>query len=518
MAVKSVSFVRAVRALLEAHGRMSRNALLRDAGPKLAAVASALVVLLWLVLTLPMASMMFFVGAASTGTTAWAGTVYSVVPLISGLVALFSADGRELDWEKLASYPVRPQVLFTAEAIAVQGNPVLLSTTVCLVGLAMGQLVAQAAGVVPVLVCLLTSILLTLSVRVFLATVAQLLVSRARTLVVVTFVSLPMVVLWLIDAFSEGGEDREKFLQAIELLKHLGEWLPASRQLTGGFDSLSSVTRLLGPLALPLVLLWVTYRAAFLGGPRVRAVHKVAPERLWSFRSPTLGLARLHILSLWSTELGRWAIAAPIFWVVPLMFLRSKLSGEVAGDTLYLSLWVMTPMMSLGMVLNQFGTDRGAVKGLLLLPVSARQLLHGKALALGALLAGEMLLLTPVAIWLFRPDPAVLLNGPLMAVAVLLIQLSLGQFVSVMWPRPLPRKGLRQPPGGLLVGLVSIGTVFGVLLPILGLSYALREWPLVLSLILGALCAASFSVFVGTTGLAERFLVARQERLVESLS
>jgi hypothetical protein len=65
---------------------------------------------------------------------------------------------------------------------------------------------------------------------------------------------------------------------------------------------------------------------------------------------------------------------------------------------------------------------------------------------------------------------------------------------------------------------VSVATVFGLLVPLGALWWQLADEPGVLTAVLASLCAAAFGVFLGTSRLAERFLEARRERVVETLS
>jgi hypothetical protein len=63
-----------------------------------------------------------------------------------------------------------------------------------------------------------------------------------------------------------------------------------------------------------------------------------------------------------------------------------------------------------------------------------------------------------------------------------------------------------------------MATMVGVLLPLLLGWWALHDRPVLLTVVLGALCAGAFGVLLLTSRAAEQFLVARRERVVESLS
>jgi hypothetical protein len=350
------------------------------------------------------------------------------------------------------------------------------------------------------------------ALRAFVATVAGWLVARSQSIVVVGFMLVPAVVLWGVERLD--ADSMRCFFIGLQGALSM---LPASVQAAGNLGSASGLASLFAPTLVPVLLLWLTYRLAFREATPVSR-RRSGVERLWSFSSPIFGLARLQVTAVLASEIGRFTAVMPVVWVVPVLVMRSRLSSVMSGDGLFFAVWAMTPTMLLNLVLNQFGADRGAVKALMLLPVGERELLRGKALGMAAFMVANGLALTPLTYFVARPSLSSLPHGPLVAIAVFLVQLSIGQFASVLWPRPLPRKGLRQPPGGLIVGLVSLATVLGMLVPLALLWWALSASPQALTAMLAALCVLLFGVFVATSRLAEQFLAARRERVVETLS
>jgi hypothetical protein len=208
----------------------------------------------------------------------------------------------------------------------------------------------------------------------------------------------------------------------------------------------------------------------------------------------------------------------PVLFALPLLLVRLQLASVLSSELTFFIVWTMTPTMLLNLSLNQFGADRGAVKALLLLPISPRELLQGKAVGLALIAAVNSTVLTVVTLVLLRPPLSSLVTGPLAGVSLFLVGLTVGQFTSIAWPRPLPLKGLRGPQGGVVLGFISLGIMFVVTVPLVLISFWLRDEPWLLAAGLALVAAACFSLFFGSTQLAVQFLVDRRERLVESLS
>ena len=515
----AVGFFRAARALMSAHVRTGLNAALRDAGPVVTALATVISVGLWLVLAVAAGGLFFFLGwSASRGPPLTIPIAMTIVPVVAAFLSTLTGDVRALDWEKLKAYPVSAPVLFSAELVAGMANPFMNLPAVWLVALTAGHVTggtAQARVAIPMLA---TSLALLVALRALGASLAGWIINRSRWGFVLLGLLTPVVTFRFGELGQQGGHaDLEALKSAAAGFAQAASLLPAVIQASGGWTSASGVLRLVGPSLVPLSMGVLAYRLAFRElTPKVRRV--VRAERLWSFRSPVVGLARLHIKAVFASEIGRFTAVIPVLWVLPVLALRARMPAALPPEMIFFSVWAITPTMLLSLALNQFGADRGAVKGLLLLPLSARTLLRGKALGLGIIMAANALALSPLTLVTSRPSPSSLPHGPLAAATVFLVQLAIGQFTSVVWPRPLPRKGLRQPPGGVLVGLVAIGSAAGMLLPLMGLRWLLADAPGLLTLALLGTCAGAFGVFLVTSRLAEQFLDARRERLVETLS
>ncbi len=518
MAVSRPSFLGAMRALIGAHLLASVNAATRDAGKVLAGFAAVLTALAVGALSLVTIFMFGSMGAIAAASTARQGSsaaawFFTVMPVVLALLAMMGGDARTLDWEKLKPYPVPRAPLFFAEVLASLTNPFTLIGLLCLGSFAVGLGLFEHSLAPRLLLVVTTAFALTLSLRALIASGALWLVNHLQFIMLVAMMALPALAFALID-FEHPDVDSG----TADLLSALGwQVLPAGWQLAG--------THPLGAwsvLLLPAGFFALAYKLAFREVMPGRA-SVARPEKLWSFRLPVFGLARVAVRSIWATDLGRFTMLSPGLWVLSVVLIRQKLStlpGMPAIDPswLWLGAWVMTPNMLTNLVLNQFGPDRGAVKALMLLPVTDRQLLRGKALGLYVIGLGNAAVLAPIAWFVVRPSWAVTLAGPLTGYTIFTLMVAAGQFTSVLWPRPLPRKVLKPPAGNLVVGLVAMGILLGSSVPIGLVWWALHDRPLGLFAALAAIALGTTALFWATSQAAEQFLALRRERLVETLS
>lgn len=518
-----VSFPRAVRALLEAHVRTAFNAGLRNAGIGVTALALAVALLLWLGFLVPVCLASALAGFKLAGEPrAFAlvsGAVFLFMPLFGGVVSLMTGDGQELDLDKLEPYPVPPAALFAAELVASFVNPVMAIAAGMQTAFALGALLSGAAGAWPVAFALATGLSLQAGARALVAAVADRLVRRAQGVLVVLLAVLPVA---LLAALKRLGEKRVD--AGVESVAALFRFLPSALQLqapsrwAAGAHGEAALW-LAGPLAVSALVLVLAMRLArrdLSGGVARQAT---GPATLWSYRSPVTALARVQLSALWATELGRFSLFLPAFWLVFIPLRAEAPELSLRPDLVALFIWVLLPTMLATFTLNQFGLDRGAVKALFLLPLDETQLLYGKSLGLGLVLLVQCSAAALLVGLLVPQSPAFLLAGPALALTIGGLHLLIGQWTSVAWPRPIPRRGLRQPPGSLLVGLVTLATLFGTALPLGALWWALggtSPWALAAVLLgLAGAVAALHRVF---TPLAAQAVAHRRERLVESLS
>lgn len=518
-----VSFPRAVRTLLEAHVRTAFNAGLRNAGIGVSAIALVIAIVLFLAFLVPL--------CLASAVAGWrlvdeprpfalvSGAMFLVMPMFGGVVSLMTGDGQELDLDKLEPYPVPPTALFAAELLASFVNPIMGISAGMQLAFALGALVAGGAAAWPVVVVLATGLSLQAGVRAVISAVADRLVRRGQALLVMLIAVLPVGGLALVRSVGE-----KRFGLAVDQLVEIVQWFPSALQMKApqhwaNGHPLEAMLWLAGPLAATALLLVLALRLS--RREPSSGVERAAsgPKALWSYRSPVVALARVQLAALWATELGRFTLFLPLFWLVFIPLRADAPELTQRPDLVALFIWVLLPTMLAGFTLNQFGFDRGAVKALFLLPLDEAQLLYGKSLALGVVLLAQCALAAALVGALVPQSPAYLVAGPALALTVGGLHLLIGQWTSVAWPRPIPRKGLRQPPGSLLIGVVTLVSLFGTVLPLGGLWWAIgasAPWTLAgVMLALAAFVAALHRVF---TPLAAKAVAHRRERLVESLS
>ena len=240
------------------------------------------------------------------------------------------------------------------------------------------------------------------------------------------------------------------------------------------------------------------------------------PGRLWTFHGPVEGIARLHFRTLMASQLGRFAFLMPVMTLVllkgPFAQFRGQTLWAVPMAFAYLSL------VGNNVVLNQFGFDRHGIKVLLLLPLTATDLLKGKLLGMAVHQGLQALLLIALLATFEGAGPAPLLAGALMLGCVFLAQSAVGQWTSLWAPRPMGMDSLKNSNMPFAVGMLSLATS-GLWTGIFGGLYALVAW-LTPGWLVPAM-ALAFALALGAhfalLPTVAAFLDRRREVLVERL-
>jgi hypothetical protein len=241
-------------------------------------------------------------------------------------------------------------------------------------------------------------------------------------------------------------------------------------------------------------------------------------ERLWSFTTPTRGIARLHWVSLMGSSIGMMGLLMPLV----ILFVMRRLL-EPTGP-----LWALPALLSALLVVNaaihfdQFGLDGAGVKSLLLLPVRSADLLAGKTLALAVYQGSQVLLLLGVFGSMHRLGPTQALAATCLSGCQLLLNVSVGHWSSIQFPRALPRnmfKNTTNTSSSPLLSVISLGAtvigamVFGAAFVVSGRSAAAWQLPL-MAILLGVMTLVYWRVVLPR---AARGLDGRHERLVQFL-
>lgn len=518
----AVSLGRAVRALVETHVRSTFNRTLRDAGLAVTIVAMVTLALLVVAFLVPLGAVAWYFGdrfGLAPDTLGYVGAVFTVVPIFACVASMIAGDVQAIDHEKLKPYPVPPRALFVAETLASFTHPLMFGAVVVQLAFAAGlaHSVRRGEGSAVIAVTLLTSLVFQGALQSLLATIAARFIRRAQVLLILSMMVAPAIGALMLDR-PESHVTADTLVRNVNLLA----LVPPALQLGAavpGTPLFLRVAQLLGPLVAAALLGWLAARVAS-REVAPRTASKVGPERPWTFRHPVVGVARLQVATLFDTELGRFALFLPLFWLVPMMILRGTPAGTpIAKELTTLFVWVLLPTTMSGFTMNQFGLDRGAVKALFLLPIDERDLLRGKSLGIAAVCFAQSVLVALLVVFFMRPSWPYALAGPLTSTALLFVHLTVGQYLSVLWPRPIQRRGLKQPNAGALAALVLIGVLFGTVGPVIVTWWLVgRAAPALLPAVMALAALAAFGLNLAFSSLAARLVVLRRERLVETLS
>lgn len=530
-----------VRALLAAHAQTGWNRALRELGRGGAIALIAGVAALGLFALLPMVAGLAFAGwllgrSANPWAPVFVGGLLTLVSVGGGLLGGILGGSKSLAWERLRAFPLRRGEVFAAELVAGLGD--LLTGTIAagLLAFCLGLAAAHPARSPFALLLLAESLMTLLSVQLVVGGLASALLRHLKTAL---FVLLGL--LWVASVALSSPRPRSvpplsvtastaapalpsaaaRLTLPEDRLLRAAAFLPAvqgARSL--GDPSLArGAARHLPALALAGLLAWLAstllWRESLQDATSLALSARQA--RLWSFSRPIHGLARLQLRTLAGSMIGRFAFLIPVMAVV---LLKGPLAGAetrpllaVPGAFIYLA------FSATQLLFNQFGLDQGAAKGLLMLPVSPKELLLGKALGHGAFLGLQALLLALLLAVFGGPGLAPALPAGLALFAACALAMGIvGMFTSVAMPRPLSRTRLGSGGMPLVMVLVSMGASLGCA-ALFGGLFAALAWLAPAWLLPGMLLAAAAMVLVFRAGLeaAGAYLVRHRERLVERL-
>lgn len=460
------------------------------------------------------------------------GGFLAVVSLGGGLLGGILGSARQMSWETTRGFPLRLWALFLAELVAGLGDlwplTFALAAGAFLVGLALA--VPAVLPLVPLL--WLEGVFLLLTVQLLVGGLASALVKRLRVaLLLVGVLAWGLSVLFTgrLPHQGRGGSGRPLSQVQTVRLRALGARFARVAAVLPSHAQALSVARARDhrwgaalvqhgyPLA--LLLLLMVAGARLLAREASGAARPAPPrsaERLWSFRTPALGVARLHFQTLMGSHLGKFAFVMPLMTLVllkgPFARVQEQSLWTVPAAFAYLSL------VANNFVLNQFGLDRHGIKILLLLPVPPRDLLVGKLLGMAAHQGLQALLMVALLVLFNHPPVAQLVAGLLLMGCFFLAQTALGQWTSAWMPRPMAMDSLKNNTMPFALGMLSLA-VSAVWTLLFGGAFALLAWlaPAALvpgmALLFGLLLLAHRALLPA----ASTFLHARREKLVEAL-
>jgi hypothetical protein len=527
--------LRAVRALLAAHLQATFNRSRKDLGRQGLAAVIALVVVsaLSLLPAVPMAAVGgYFVARALPQR--WAiyvlGGALGMVPFMVGLTGAVFGGSRRLAWESYRVFPVRVGQLFGAELVAGFGDVWSLIYLVCGAAFSAG-LCARRPLLAPLFLLLFVmSLAWMAATELVVGSLGAALVKRLRWLLVAMG-----LLFWMASLLGPGLAGRmtrrtldhkvsaERARAVLESLASFWEWIPATHSALGlaaavRGDLWSAVSHQAYPLGFTVLLLGGAYLLLSRETEPRRQAERVEPgraSRLWTFRSPAAGVGRLHWDLLIRSHLGRFLFLFPLFTVVLLKGPSARIglsAWAVPAAFAYLSL------SGANLQFNQFGLDGPGVKGLLLLPITGRDLLLGKLWGLAAHQGIQIMALLVLLGLLMRPPAAVLAAGAICGASLFVLQTGLGHWISIWQPRRVPLDKIRGTNLPFVAAMLQLGvTALGM--GVLGSAWALVTWLAPAWQVPVQLTALAVLVVVYRVALphAARYLERHGERLAERL-
>lgn len=533
MALNDVRAPRPLYAMLAAHGLATRNRAVRELGRSgvwLVSIALAILSITFLLplwATLAGLGFIFGSGMPSEAAEAVLGVVLFGVSFFGGAMSGAMGGAKQLAWESYRTYPVRTRSVFVAELVASALDLVPIVLGVGALALLSGVAVSQRGGYWLLPLAFAEAILALLVLQLLVGTLAERLVVRLRYAL-----SALALAVWagatLVAAAPEARHDDAASLEArtsglfrvVAALGKAATALPSASVIrsfhaAGAKETAHAALLHAYPIALLVALVLFANRmvAREMGS---HAATDLGAVKLWSFKRPAAGLARLTFVSVMASRVGRFGLVVPLLVLVlvrgPLAAFAGQSAWTIPGAYAYLSL------VANQFQLNQFGLDGHGVKSLLLLPLSERDIFAGKAWGLFFYQALAAAMLTVLLAGLQHAHALELCAGLMLFVAIVFMQNAVGRRTSVTMPRMMPRKDVRAnatPIGLVLVGLlVSIagGSVMS------GAFVLLSKWaPIWLVPGMTAIAATSALVHHLTCAGADRLFLARRETLLSAL-
>lgn len=432
------------------------------------------------------------------------------------------------DLARLGHYPIAPFTLLLAEIPAGMFEVFPLLGGAAIVLTHVGLATAMPRALLPILLLALQGLAAMLAL-LFLAAALRRWLLRHRLLAGVVAVVL------VATGLATGGEP----------LRWIGRagaaWLVARLPGSSGAQGLLALRagRLgdgLAGLALALGLTLAALGLAALVHHRERssapgATHarrRAAPEL--RFTSPTAAIAGLHCRALLASKSGRLSLAMPALLFGPfalvLLLVRSAvtaipdLPADLAAmlarvENAPILAWSLVAIVLLSpeLWMNQFGWDRSGVRGLLVLPLPAADLLRGKLYGVARFVALQCLLgcLPLLLVYRLGPDTAASALGA--GATAFIVLAAAGQYFSLRFPRAVaPDRAANLP-----LHLSWIPTVLGalVILVLAGVAAIAGEIaPWLPPLALVALAAGAAAGYRFALPTLAKLLAEQQERLL----
>lgn len=529
-----------IRALLISHFQTGWNRAIREMGRNGTVALVIVACCIGFFALLPMTVGLGFAGwgLGRTIHEPWApaavGAIYTAGAFGGGLLGGILGGAKTLDWERLRSFPLRRNQIFAAELVAGLGDLLTMMFSLGLGSLTAGIMVATPFRAPFALLLLVASLIVMLTVQLLVGGLATALLRNLKTALFV-LLGLAWIASVAMGSFGPKHQqhasrplpshietmDQARLRALMGRLQAVAEFLPATQSAHSLVETNlgKASLRQLPLLGLAALLAWMAsgllWRESVLDAQTLTVSARQA--KLWSFSRPAHGIARLQWRTLMGSMIGRFAFLIPIIAVVLIKGPMARAGGAsiwaVPGAFIYLAFGAAQ------LLFNMFGLDQGAVKGLLLLPITPRELLYGKCLGYGIFMGLQGALLALLLALFGGPGLASQLPaGLLLFIACALAMGTVGLWSSVTMPRPLSRKRLNNSGMPLPMILLSMGTSLGCA-ALFGGLFALLAWAAPHWLVPGMAVMAGLMgiVFRMGLGIGAANLAKNRERLVERL-
>ena len=454
------------------------------------------------------------------------GALLAILVGVGGLLGALLGGSKKLSWEQYRTFPIGRLRLLGAELIAGLGDLLTGLLALGLLAFSLGLALGRPA-LLPLLPLLFLEHLVLLMVLQLLLGSLALRVAKRLKLAVGLLLGAAWLGSMLLTLVEPGrGHRMPPALAAVlqgaashllAFVQALPTTLAVRGLEAGGTGHWGSA------LLLQLPLLGGTILLAF-GAMRLleREQEALAPvagrgkARLWSFRTPLGGLARLQLRTLLSSHHGKFGFLMPLLTVVLLKGPMARSHGQalwaLPGAFAYLALFGNQFQY------NQFGLDGHGVKSLFLLPLGTRQILDGKLRGYALYQGLQAALLIAMLLPLFHPSLPELGASLALAVCFFLVQSAIGSFTSGWMPRRIDRTTLKNNQMPLPLVLLGLGVSLASAV-LFGGSYALLAWLEPAFLLPGMLAWAAlcFGIHRLLMPQAAAYLDRRREAIVEAM-
>lgn len=454
------------------------------------------------------------------------GALLAVLVGVGALLGALLGGSKKLSWEQYRAFPLGRLRLLLAELIAGLGDLLTALLALGLLAFCLGLALGRPA-LLPLLPLLFLEHLGLLMVLQLLLGSLALRVAKRLKLAVGILLGLTWLASMLLSMQEPGrGHGLPPAWAALlhAAASHLLAFVRAlpTTLAVRGLDAAPSGhwgTALLlqiPVLVLTLLLAAGTLRLLEREQEALAPVEHRGKAKLWSFRTPKGGLARLQLRTLLSSHHGKFGFLMPLLTVVLLKGPMARTQGQalwaLPGAFAYLALFGNQFQY------NQFGLDGHGVKGLFLLPLDTRQILAGKLRGYALYQGLQASLLVAMLLPLFRPSPAALGASLALAACFFLVQSAIGSFTSGWMPRRIDRATLRN--NQMPLPLVLLGVLVSLASTALfGGTYALLAWLAPAFLLPGMLAWAAlcFGVHRSLMPQAAAYLDRRREAIVQAM-